>query len=180
MDWNNFLMAHTNFSRLFQGYLWKLAILFKIYFFPKTTWKFGANDTQRWSRQHCTFAWRSNWQAHAITPWNNENVRLFGLRISIFGNYLGGVRISNLFFRPIYFGGSNFRVRILFLANYLLHVRISNFEFRKYLRKNHCPFCWCCPAGGLDFEKSCFFIFNVFHPSVKTAWFGWIWASGVC
>ena len=43
MDWDIFLMAHTNFSRVFQGYLWKLTNLFKIVFFPKTTFKFGAN-----------------------------------------------------------------------------------------------------------------------------------------
>ena len=132
------------------------------------------------------------------TPWNNEHVRLFGLRFSIFSNYLGGVRISNFFFWQIYLGGSNFGVRFLLLANYFSCVRISNFIFVRYLRTNDGPFCGRCPAGGLDFAKSRFpflsmlppraasilknriFWINVCLPSIKTALFSWIWASGVC
>ena len=39
------------------------------------------------------------------TPWNNKNVRLFGVRISILRNYLGGVRIPNFFFPDRFISG---------------------------------------------------------------------------
>ena len=125
------------------------------------TWNMTSRcpDVRTRTRNH-TESSKRDWQASmkdaservatSSTPWNNKNVRLFGLRISIFRNYLGGVRISNFFFRPIYFGGSNFRVRILLLANYFSRVRISNLI---YLRKHDCPSCGCCLAGGLDFEN---------------------------
>ena len=39
------------------------------------------------------------------------------------------------------------------------------------LENNDFPFCECCPAGGLDFEKSCFFVFIQFSSSCKTRLF---------
>ena len=30
-------------------------------------------------------------------------------------------------------------------------------NLRLYFGNNDLPFCWCCPAVGLDFEKNCFF-----------------------
>ena len=34
LNWDNFVMAHTNFLRVFSGFQWKFTVLFKILIFP--------------------------------------------------------------------------------------------------------------------------------------------------
>ena len=105
-------------------------------------------------------------------------------------NYLGGSNfklrirtrfISRLFGFRIDFERNYDRTFSLFQGmnpisdTYFSRVRISNFLF-----KHDFPFCWCCPAGGLDFEKSWFVVFIWFSLRSKTFLFARIWASGVC
>ena len=50
------------------------------------------------------------------TAWNNETVRLFGVRRSIFGNYFSGVRRSTRLFGRVFFGSSIFDLKYLILV----------------------------------------------------------------
>ena len=66
------------------------------------------------------------WYNVGSTPWNNKNVRLSSVRVSIFIIYFGGVRISNSFARADDFQGFEFRCSICVFANDFQGVRISN------------------------------------------------------
>ena len=37
-----------------------------------------------------------------------------------------------------------------------------------FFRKHDCPFFWCCPAGGIDFEKTWLFVFIELSSHSKT------------
>ena len=86
------------------------------------------------------------------TPWNNENVRLFGLRISISRIYFGGVRISNFFFRSIYFGVqiSGFEICFWGIIFCVSEFRISNL---KLFKKKRLSFLLTLPCGRPRFWK---------------------------
>ena len=146
-------------------------------------------------------ATQSSLRSHSCSRLNKllpETMKVFDY--SVFGFPFSGIiwgvfefRIS--FSRPIYLGvqisGFEFCFgRIIFCVS----------EFRiSCLRTIHdFHLCWCCPAGGLDFEKSrfsfllmlpygrprswsiTFFVFVACPPSVKTALFRCISASKVC
>ena len=94
---------------------------------------------------HVGWDWASN------TPWNNKNIRLFGIRISnfglifrgvriyILGNYFGGVRISN-YFLQIIFSGFDFAENTRFVF-FLMSLPGANFV------KNDLPFLFVLPCG---------------------------------
>ena len=114
---------------------------------------------------------RNNWS----TPWNNEHVQLFGLRFSIFQNYLGGVRISNFIFQTDLFWGG---VRISGFEFDFRQNIFRVFEFRFFVSNTIVLFVDVALRAA-SILKNRVFICNISFSSHKTPLFGWIWASRV-
>ena len=80
LNWDNFVMAHTNFLRVFSGFQWKFTVLFKISIFPLPNLFSTKTSATRWENGGRTSV-RSDKCGSGPTnrstnEWTNERTRL--------------------------------------------------------------------------------------------------------